>query len=67
MKQLKCNQCGAIVSTTVPESTIIRGWIECPECAYKSSEHSAEELVQMLTDKGYVVTVKAEGETPWTF
>lgn len=30
--RLRCNRCGKIVSTPVPESTIVRAWIECPEC-----------------------------------
>lgn len=37
-KQLKCNTCFAIVSTLVPDQTIVRGWIECPECVYKTPD-----------------------------
>jgi hypothetical protein len=27
-----CMNCGKSVSTEVPEGTIIRAWVECPEC-----------------------------------
>lgn len=30
---LHCSKCGKIVSTQVPKGTIVRAYIECPECA----------------------------------
>ena len=33
MKQLHCNLCSKPASTEIPDETIVRGWIECPECA----------------------------------
>jgi hypothetical protein len=30
--RIKCNICGKDVSTEVPEGTVVRAWIECPEC-----------------------------------
>ena len=32
--KIKCCRCGKSVSTEVPNNTIIRAWIECPECAH---------------------------------
>jgi hypothetical protein len=34
-KQLRCNKCGAFASSPVPLNTVVRGWIECPECIEK--------------------------------
>ncbi len=34
-KNIRCNECDKIVSTPVPNDTIIRAWIECPECIKK--------------------------------
>lgn len=42
--KLKCNKCGKSVSTEVPETTIVRGWIECPECIEKSEELLLDEI-----------------------
>lgn len=33
---LTCYQCGAPVSNLVPRDTVIRGWIECPECCERT-------------------------------
>lgn len=30
-----CSSCGKTVSTEVPDGTIIRAYIECPECIEK--------------------------------
>lgn len=30
--KIRCNLCGKSVSTEVPSTTVIRAWIECPEC-----------------------------------
>ena len=33
--QINCMRCGTAVSTNVPDGTIMRAWIECPECTSK--------------------------------
>ena len=35
MKNIRCGTCGKIVSTPVPDETVIRAYIECPECIEK--------------------------------
>ena len=40
---LKCSKCGKSVSTAVPLETIVRAWIECPECI-----SSAPDLLEAL-------------------
>ncbi len=35
-KQICCDVCGKVVSTPVPTDTIIRAWVECPECIEKT-------------------------------
>jgi hypothetical protein len=30
--RLRCNRCGKELSTPIPEDTVVRAWIECPEC-----------------------------------
>lgn len=32
MTVVRCSRCGKGVSTPIPEDTVIRAWIECPEC-----------------------------------
>ena len=32
MAKIHCNRCGKSVSTEVPEETVVRAWVECPEC-----------------------------------
>lgn len=29
---IRCSNCGKIVSTPVPKNTVVRAWVECPEC-----------------------------------
>jgi len=31
-KVIHCSRCGKGVSTAVPSDTVIRAWVECPEC-----------------------------------
>ena len=33
--RLRCSRCGVALSTEVPEGTLVRAWIECPECIMK--------------------------------
>ena len=30
--RIRCNLCGAVVSTEVSNNTVVRGWVECAEC-----------------------------------
>jgi DNA-directed RNA polymerase subunit RPC12/RpoP len=36
--QLKCNHCGKPVSTEVPDDTVVRASIECPECVERTED-----------------------------
>jgi len=36
--RIKCSQCGKAVSTEVPEGTVVRAWVECPECMKPNEE-----------------------------
>jgi DNA-directed RNA polymerase subunit RPC12/RpoP len=38
MERIHCARCGKIVSTPVPKPTIVRAWVECPECVEKSAK-----------------------------
>lgn len=40
MEQVRCNKCGKGVSSAVPDNTIVRAWVECPECVEKSAAPS---------------------------
>ncbi len=33
--RLTCNRCGKSVSNEMPDDTVVRAWIECPECIAK--------------------------------
>jgi DNA-directed RNA polymerase subunit RPC12/RpoP len=35
--KIKCSNCGAKVSSSVPKDTVIRGYVECPECITKTN------------------------------
>lgn len=34
--RITCSNCGKPVSTEVPDDTIVRAWVECPECVEKA-------------------------------
>jgi DNA-directed RNA polymerase subunit RPC12/RpoP len=40
--KLHCFTCGATVSTGLPEDAVVRGTVECPECAEKAAEEQAK-------------------------
>lgn len=49
--QIKCNRCGKGVSSQVPEGTIVRAWVECPECVEKDNEPGiVEGAMELLRD-----------------
>jgi len=43
--KLKCSNCGKSVSTEVPDKTIIRAWIECPECLEMEKETKPKSII----------------------
>ena len=36
---ITCNKCGEPVSTDVPDDTVIRAWVECPECKEEDNDN----------------------------
>lgn len=50
--KLICFECGKMVSTEVPEETIVRAMLTCPECIEKAPEGELVELVGELLRPG---------------
>ena len=54
--RLRCHRCGQSVSTEVPADTVVRAWIECPECIEKTRvppdviDHQFAEVEQELRE-----------------
>ena len=40
MERIHCSKCGKSVSTEVPDDTIVRAWVECPECVKLPQDES---------------------------
>lgn len=40
--KLNCSSCGKPVSTEIPEETVVRASIECPECIRGSADNEDE-------------------------
>ena len=51
MIRLHCNRCGKVVSTPVPDDTIVRAWIECPECVEKYGTKVKPRLLEELLEE----------------
>ncbi len=34
-ERIHCDNCGKSVSTPVPKDTLVRAWVQCPECIEK--------------------------------
>lgn len=49
-KPLSCTVCGKPASSPVPESTVVRGFIECPECIEKQGKETLTLNRQELFD-----------------
>jgi DNA-directed RNA polymerase subunit RPC12/RpoP len=69
---IRCSRCGKIASTPVPAETIVRAYIECPECVAGSTEPSNDEFLKSLgfaEDKMGALTLGAlhikYGEKPY--
>jgi len=54
--RLRCNKCGESASSEVPDNTVLRGWVECPECIEKDID--IEVIEQALLDV-------LEGNSAW--
>lgn len=47
--RIKCSVCGKPVSTPVPEGTLVRAFIQCPDCVVKEiNADSFASLVMVL-------------------
>lgn len=40
---LHCNQCGKPVSSPIPKGTIVRAFIQCPECVMREGKEKQQE------------------------
>ena len=64
---IHCSKCGSCVSSPVPKDTVIRAWIECPECIEKDSEPFSLEGIEVeevcSCDDGKLIFKDDEGET----
>jgi hypothetical protein len=59
--------CGKSVSTEVPDGTIVRAWVECPECIEKDprfvrDDKSLRELVAEVTELDRKVWRRQQGK-----
>jgi len=43
-ERIHCMKCGKSVSTPVPKDTIVRAWVECPECIEKDGGVITKEI-----------------------
>lgn len=41
MNRIPCSKCGKSVSTEVPDETIVRAWVECPECTSETKDKTS--------------------------
>jgi len=41
--RIPCNVCGKAISTEIPNDSIIRAWVECPECIQEEKEARLKE------------------------
>jgi hypothetical protein len=46
--KIKCMECGKEVSTEVPDGTLVRAWIECPECIEKEDIRVENSVVVVI-------------------
>lgn len=44
--RLRCGKCAKVVSTVVTDDTIVRAWIECPECIEKGNPSMEERMLK---------------------
>ncbi len=46
--RLGCATCGKSVSTAVPHDTVVRAYIECPECIEQRSKEASEPRLETV-------------------
>lgn len=46
-EHLKCQRCGKIISSKVPKNTVVRTFLECPECVEKDLMKEEQEKKEM--------------------
>ena len=51
--RLRCSRCGKSVSTEVPDETVVRAWIECPECVEKHSDEKEDAILALQEAEDY--------------
>jgi len=49
--KLKCSKCDIILSTEIPDNTIVRAWIECPECIQNRPENKEMKKFNIYYDE----------------
>jgi hypothetical protein len=52
--RLTCNNCGKIVSTEVPDNTVVRACLECPECIEKQYVSKKLKVTNTKTGKVWI-------------
>ena len=45
--RIRCICCGKVVSTEVPEGTVVRAFVECPECI---ESNKFEKIVKKMNE-----------------
>jgi DNA-directed RNA polymerase subunit RPC12/RpoP len=63
--RLRCNKCGKSVSIEVPDDTILRGWIECPECIEKQPDDNSDALIISFVQGAKWWECHQTGATMW--
>ena len=46
--RIRCSACGAVVSSDVPEETVVRAWIECIDCIEKADDSMEIKIKRMI-------------------
>ena len=50
--KLCCNRCGDPVSNEVPEDTVVKAWVICPNCEEKDTPRTL--LIQNFTEEEFL-------------
>lgn len=59
--RIHCSRCGKSVSTEVPHDTVIRAWVECPECIGKDTVQN--DLLAALENTNLVLHQVLNGDS----
>jgi len=63
-ERIPCSRCGKPVSTSVPPQTIVRAWIDCPECVEKHAlqrPEAVERVLEILRENPGYKDAESEG------